>query len=133
MARPGDSSLRREKSPSPRVLVVDDEPLIRWWLSESFGERGYEVVEAADAGSAVRATGAEPPFDLILLDFRLPDSNDLSLLSELRIRVPDARIILMTAYGTPEVERRALEIGADGIIAKPFQFDDLFELGSDDS
>ncbi len=134
MPHPGDSSLAREKSPCPRVLVVDDEPLIRWWLSESFGERGYDVVEAADAGSAVRAT-AEPDgsFDLIVLDFRLPDSNDLTLLSELRLRAPHARIVLMTAYGTPEVQKRAREIGADGIVTKPFQFDDLFGLGSDDS
>jgi DNA-binding response OmpR family regulator len=116
------------------VLVVDDEPLIRWWLSESFGERGYQVVEAADGGSAVHAmTDPESSFDLILLDFRLPDSNDLRLLTQLRLRAPGARIILMTAYGTPELQRRALESGADGMVTKPFQFDDLFALVSDDS
>jgi DNA-binding NtrC family response regulator len=97
-----------DKSPVHRVLVIDDEPLIRWWLVESLGERGYAVTEAGDACAAVRTMsdpGAE--FDTVRLDFRLPDSNDLTLLTRLRSLAPQARFILMTAYGSRTMDRRS--------------------------
>ena len=116
-----------------RVLVVDDEPLIRWWLSESLGARGYEVVEAEDGHGAVGAMAeSDAAFDLVLLDYRLPDSIDLALLSQLRRLGPDARFILMTAYGTPELEQQALDIGACAVVTKPFAIEDVETLNSDD-
>lgn len=114
---------------SPRVLVVDDEPLIRWSLAETLTDRGYQVVESGDgraARSAVREASAE--FDVVLLDFRLPDTTDLSLLASLRESAPDSRIILMTAYGTPEVVRGALDLGAFRVVNKPFEMQDVANL-----
>jgi CheY-like chemotaxis protein len=67
-----------------RVLVVDDEPLIRWSLSEALNDLGYDVEEAGDGRSAVDRMSTSPAFDVVLLDFRLPDSNDLRLFSTLR-------------------------------------------------
>ena len=67
-----------KKSPRLRVLVVDDEPLIRWSLSETLEQSGHAVVEAGDAEGALRALSAGRPFDVVLLDYRLPDSNDLT-------------------------------------------------------
>ena len=74
-----------QKKSAPTVLVVDDEALIRWSLTEMLGERGYEVTEAGNARTAVEAIeSAEEPFDVILLDYRLPDSADLRLLEKIR-------------------------------------------------
>jgi two-component system C4-dicarboxylate transport response regulator DctD len=64
----------------PRVLIVDDEPLIRWSVSETLADHGCEVVETGDAHGARLAVGDDQPFDVVLLDYRLPDSDDLSLL-----------------------------------------------------
>lgn len=125
----GNFSRAAENSSGLRVLVVDDEPLIRWSLAETLADAGHHVVEAGDAQAAVRAvTEAVRPFDAVLLDFRLPDSNDLSLLSRLRLLAPGSRIIMMTAFGTPETTQGALELGAFCIVPKPFEVAELAAL-----
>jgi DNA-binding NtrC family response regulator len=111
------------------VLVVDDEPLIRWSLSEMLADRGYEVIEVGDAEGALRAVsnGSASP-EVVLLDFRLPDSNDLGLLSMLRRLLPRAQIVLMTAFGTPEVVQEALDLGAFRVVSKPFNVNEVVLL-----
>ena len=127
-----NSPCEAKKSPVHRILVVDDEPLIRWWLSESLGGYGYEVCVAEDGCAARRALAAGGmPFDVVLLDFRLPDSNDLALLSRLRTLAPRARFILMTAYGSPEVQQEALDLGAYRVVDKPFKVDEVTTIVSE--
>ena len=118
------------KNPAvPRVLVVDDEPLIRWSVAETLGERGYEVVETGDAlGARSAVLDAAQKFDVVLLDYRLPDSDDLTLLASLRKLSPRAQIILMTAFGKPEVVRGALDLGAYRVISKPFEMQAIADL-----
>src|SRR5437762_2337441 len=113
---------------SPRVLVVDDEPLIRWSVAETLTDRGYEVVEMGDASGARAAVREGRAFDVVLLDYRLPDSDDLSLLASLRDLSPEAQIILMTAFGKPEVVRGALDLGAYRVISKPFEMSAIADL-----
>jgi len=114
---------------APRVLVVDDEPLIRWSVSETLSDRGYEVVETGDAlGARTAVKDANQSFDVVLLDYRLPDSDDLGLLASLRTLSPKAQIILMTAYGKPEVVRGALALGAYRVIGKPFEMQAIADL-----
>jgi two-component system response regulator AtoC len=108
-----------------RVLVVDDEPLIRWSIAETLGAAGHQVTEAQDAASTLRALADAPNPDLVLLDFRLPDSNDLGLLAKIRRIAPAATVILMTAFGTPDVTAGALELGATKVLSKPFNMHDL--------
>ena len=125
----GDFPNTAEKSPGLSILVVDDEPLIRWSLAEALAGHGDHVVEAGDAQAAVQAVRASAePFDVVLLDFRLPDSNDLSLLARLRLLAPASRIIMMTAFGAPEVLQGALDLGAAQVVSKPFEIDDLTDL-----
>jgi len=113
----------------PRVLVVDDEPLIRWSVGETLTDRGYDVTETGDASGAKTAVrDAGSTFDVILLDFRLPDSDDLGLLATLRGLSPRTQIILMTAFGKPEVVRGALDLGAYRVINKPFELQAVAEL-----
>ena len=118
-----------KKSPPVRVLVVDDEPLIRWSLVETLADRGCDVAEAGTGQTALEAvSGTRVPFDVVLLDLRLPDSKDLVLLSQIRLLAPDARVILMTAFGTTEVKHGALELGAYRVVSKPFELSELAEL-----
>jgi len=116
-----------------RVLVVDDEPLIRWSLSEALNDLGYDVEEAGDGRSAVDRMSTSPAFDVVLLDFRLPDSNDLRLFSTLREISPAARVILMTAFSTVDVLERAVALGAFSVVHKPFEITDVASLVSEAS
>jgi DNA-binding NtrC family response regulator len=117
-----------KKPAAARVLVVDDEPLIRWSVSETLAERGYDVVETGDAKGARLAVGADQPFDVVLLDYRLPDSDDLGLLASIREASPTAQVILMTAFGRPEVVSGALDLGAYRVISKPFEMQAIADL-----
>jgi len=108
-----------------RVLVVDDEPLIRWSIAETLGAAGHEVVEAADAASARRLLGETSDLDLVLLDLRLPDSSDLALLADIRRKAPNTPVIVMTAFGTPEITADALRMGALTVLNKPFNMHDI--------
>jgi DNA-binding NtrC family response regulator len=110
-----------------RALVVDDESLIRWSIHETLTERGYDVADAETAKEAIRQASGPEPFDLIVLDLRLPDSRDLWLLERLRMITPASKIILMSAYGTPATVERGRRLGANGFLAKPFHLDDLVQ------
>ncbi len=115
-----------KKSPL-QVLVVDDEALIRWSVAETLTDLGVEVEQAVDAASALAAIDtAEPRFDVIVLDLRLPDMDDLTLLSTIRRRLPEAAVVVMTAFGTPEIVAEARALGVSDILSKPFE---LAELG----
>jgi len=112
-----------------RVLVVDDEPLIRWSVSEVLAESGHTVCEASDGASALELlAGGARLFDVIVLDYRLPDSNDLHLLESVRSLAPDSVVIMMTAFGTPEMVAGALKLGALRVVPKPFDVHDLARL-----
>lgn len=120
-----------KKSPNVRVLIVDDEPLIRWALGETLADRGYGVLEAGDGRGAVRVLGESPlPVEVVLLDYRLPDSNNLQLLSTIRTLSPQSQVVLMTAYGTPEVAAEALRLGAFCVVNKPLEMQDVADLVS---
>jgi DNA-binding NtrC family response regulator len=115
--------------PSLRVLIVDDEPLIRWSLSETLNDSGHVVKEAGNAESALRTLTAGPdPFDVVILDYHLPDSHDLALLSAIRLKAPHVAVIMMTAYNTPEMADLAHRIGAYRVVPKPFEVQDLADL-----
>ena len=117
------------KNSAPSVLVVDDEALIRWSLAEMLGERGYRVAEAGDARTAVAALeSAQEPFDVVLLDYRLPDSADLRLLEKVRRLAPTSQVILITAHNSPELALGAEALGAYRVISKPFEVESLAAL-----
>ncbi len=118
----------KEKPARLRVLVVDDEWLIRWSLAETLSEAGYAVVQACDGREAMDMLTHGPAPDVILLDFRLPDSSDLKLLANIRRVAPASAVIMMTAFGTPAVEAGALELGAFRVIGKPLEMRDVEPL-----
>ncbi len=68
------------------------------------------------------------PFDVVLLDFRLPDSADLRLLENVRQLTPTSRVIMITAHNSPELAQGAIALGAYRVISKPFEVDSLAAL-----
>jgi DNA-binding NtrC family response regulator len=108
-----------------RVLVVDDEPLIRWSVAETLGQAGHVVTEAADAASTVRTLTTGPVPDVVLLDFRLPDSRGLTLLADVRRLAPSAAVVMMTAFGDEGIADGAEALGALRVIDKPVDMREL--------
>jgi len=113
------------------ALVADDEALIRWSVAETLSDLGLVVRQAADAAATLEAIDQAPdPFEVVVLDLRMPDVDDLSLLSKVRRRLPSAKVILMTAFGTPEVISGAKELGVRAVLTKPFELDHLRQIVS---
>ncbi len=111
------------------ALVADDEALIRWSVAETLADLGMSVQQAADAAGTLKAIDeADQPFDVVVLDLRMPDVDDLSLVTKVCGRLPSATVILMTAFGTPEIVAGAQELGVRAVIGKPFELDHLRRL-----
>ena len=103
-----------------RVLLVEDEFLIRWSIAEVLEHAGHQVVQTADAAETLQALSSGPPPDVVLLDLRLPDARDFTLLERIRKIAPSAVVVMMTAHGTPEITAEAIRLGARRVMNKPF-------------
>jgi len=124
-----DSAHLGKKPSALDVLVVDDEPLIRWSLRRGLAQRGHQVVEAGNAAEALTLLAAEPGrFHVVILDFRLPDRQDLTLLKDVRELSPLSCVLMMTAYGDATMRSDALALGARVVIDKPFQVNAVISL-----
>ena len=102
--------------------------LIRWAVAQALTDAGHSVVEAPDAATALRAAQDSVPFDVAVLDFRLPDSDDLSLVRRIRQQAPSSAIVMMTAHGTQQMTDEARLLGVYDVIPKPFDIDMLEQV-----
>jgi DNA-binding NtrC family response regulator len=118
----GDDADRHDgvMSRTLRVLVVDDEEIIRDVLETLLEREGYDVTAVESASEALSAFEADP-YDLVLLDLMLPDRPGLEVLREVRRRDPDAVVVIVTAYSSIEGAIEAMREGAFHYIPKPFQ------------
>ncbi len=107
-----------------RLLVIDDEESMREFLSILLGAAGYSVETGGTLAEARAKLGSET-FDLVVTDLKLPDGSGLDLLSEAKRVDPDAQIIVVTAFGTPETAVDAMKLGAYDYITKPFNVDHI--------
>lgn len=107
-----------------KILVVDDEKLICWTLTEALQGWGYVPVEASNVADALEAYDAEQPA-AVLLDINLPDGSGLDVLRDIRRRQPEAVVIMITANVLVDDTIAALRGGAYDFIAKPISLDEL--------
>src|ERR1051325_8928719 len=110
--------------PAEKILVVDDERLVRWSLRQKCEEWGYQVVEAAAGDPGLRLAQHESP-DLVLLDVRMPDLSGIQVLEQIK-KAPDAPpVIMITADPQLDDIKAALKLGAYDFVGKPLDFDEL--------
>jgi DNA-binding NtrC family response regulator len=107
-----------------RILVVDDEPIIREVLENILTRAGYTLVCMPDAESGLRRLDEEV-FDLVILDLMLPGQGGLQTLREIKQRDPDQVIVMITAYGSVETAVQAMRMGAYDYLTKPFKNEDV--------
>ncbi|HUK33962.1 MAG TPA: sigma-54 dependent transcriptional regulator [Vicinamibacterales bacterium] len=108
---------------TPTILVVDDEPLIRFALNDRLTADGYRVVEAETAAEALARS--REGVDLVLLDYKLPDGDGLSVLKQIKERDPNTLVILLTAHQSVELAVEAMKQGAYHYANKPFNLDEI--------
>jgi two-component system KDP operon response regulator KdpE len=109
--------------PGPRVLVVEDEAQLRFWLRRNLQQAGYQVREAEDGATALRELGGFKP-DVVLLDLMLPDMNGVEVCRAAR-RDHETPIIVVSALGEEKTKVEALDEGADDYLTKPFGMEEL--------
>ncbi len=112
-----------------KVLIVDDEEILTWIMSKTLSKdrKRYEVLVANDCTKALEIMESSP-VDLVITDIRMPGMSGLDLLEEIRARHPDTKVIVMTAYGNPEVQKEASARGCLHYLEKPFKIEDLRNL-----
>ena len=111
----------------PTILLADDEQLIRWSLSERLRADGLAIVEAATGQAAIDAVRREA-VDLVLLDYKLPDIDGVTVLRQIKEHDPDVVVILLTAYATVDTAVEAMKTGAYHVANKPFNLDAVSDL-----
>jgi len=113
-----------ERENAPRLLIAEDEAIIRLDLKEMLQEEGYNVVgEAADGEAALRLARANKT-DLVIMDVKMPGMDGLAA-AEKVIEERLAAVLILTAFSQRDLVRRAAEAGAMGYLVKPFQKSDL--------
>jgi len=122
-------------NPGSRVLVVDDDKVIRFILQAMFEAEGYAVVCAENGLEALKLLACEHPaatklpFEIMVLDVMMPQMSGLEMLQEVRrdARLADLPVLMLTAEASPEDEARGYAAGADFFMAKPFDRRQLLE------
>ena len=107
-----------------RILVIEDDEEMRSLLKDFFEEEGFEIDSVSNGFDAFRIL-IRRLFDLIITDIRMPGLTGLDILPRIRKFQPEASIIVITAFGSEEVHRRAMERGASVYLEKPLRFYEL--------
>jgi two-component system response regulator HydG len=116
-----------EAEPPARVLVVDDDPGVRYTLREILSSEGLAVDEAGDGAEALARFDAAPA-ELVLTDLRMPGLDGMGLLRELMRRTPPPRVVLITAHGSERQAVEAVKAGAYDYFKKPFETEELLSV-----
>jgi len=107
-----------------KILIVDDEPLMRLSMVDALEAVGHDVHAAATGTEGVELVGKQA-FDLVITDLRLPGADGLSVLKAAKEHHPQTEVVVITAHGSVETAVGAMKLGAFDYITKPFQMDEL--------
>jgi two-component system response regulator (stage 0 sporulation protein F) len=110
-----------------KILIVDDQPGVRYLLDIVIKEAGHRVYTARNGLEAVEVARTSHP-NLIFMDVRMPLMGGLEALSKIKAVIPETEVIIMTAYGSEKTVTQAMEGGALCCIAKPFDVEKIREL-----
>lgn len=111
----------------PKILVVDDEEIVRRSYTRLLNHAHCSTAAAGNGADALRAMTLEP-FDVVLLDLRMPDTDGLSVLKSIRDRWPQAEVVVITGYPTLETAKEAVRLGAYEYLAKPVEPDMVIKV-----
>jgi DNA-binding NtrC family response regulator len=112
------------------ILIVDDEEVVRRSHLRSLAETGCHAEAAADGREALQAL-EQHPFDVILLDLRMPGLDGMDVLKTIKERWPDSEVVVITGYPTIESAKEAVRLGAHDYIAKPVGPDDVIRAANE--
>jgi DNA-binding NtrC family response regulator len=112
-----------------KILVVDDEAVVRESYLRSLAGVSYRVRAALDAEEAIRLMETEP-FDVVLVDIRMPGMDGISLLREIKTRWPESEVVVVTGYPTLESAKEAVRLGAHNYLTKPIGPREIVEAAS---
>jgi len=112
-----------------RILIVDDESTLVFFLQQSLQESsGNCVIDVASSGEAALTNLTDNTYDLLVTDLKMPGISGFTLVEVARSLQPHIKIILMTAFGSREVQSEANELSVDGYLTKPFATAELYQL-----
>jgi len=109
----------------PKILLIEDNRLLRWWMTKSLTQEGFLVVAPPTVDEALRL-GTAYPFDVLVSDWRLPDGHDgMEVLTAVRRAFPRIASILISAEADAELTERALDAGFDRVMQKPLEVSEI--------
>jgi two-component system response regulator (stage 0 sporulation protein F) len=117
-------------SASAKVLIVDDQFGIRILLTEVLQKEGYQTLQAANGPQALALAEEHHP-DLVLLDMKIPGMDGIKILKRMKMKDPNIRVMIMTAYGELDMIQEAMDLGAINHFAKPFDIADIRKVVKD--
>ena len=112
------------------ILIVDDEEVVRRSHLRSLASAGCNAQAAGDGNEALRVM-EQNPFDVILLDLRMPGLDGMDVLKTIKERWPDSEVVVITGYPTIESAKESVRLGAFNYIAKPVGPDDVIKAAND--
>ncbi len=116
-----------EKQETIKILVIDDEPVIRDLLFDVLSRKGYKVDTAADGAIGLKKADASQ-YKVVFTDIRMPGMNGVEVYRRLRTISPQSKVIVMTGYGLEEMIQEALDLGAFADVKKPFDLELIYDL-----
>lgn len=110
------------------ILVIDDQKDTGWIMSHIFRDHGDKVIVARSGREGLRKLNQRKELDLVFLDIKLPDLSGLDVLDEIKGTRPKVKVIVITAFGSPEARQEALSRGASRFLDKPIQIEEMIRL-----
>lgn len=113
------------------ILVIDDQSDMGWIMSRIFHERGHKVIVSRSGKEGLKKFMDRKDFDLVFLDIKLPDLNGFEVLEQIKKTSPGTKVIIITAFGSPEARQEALVRGAFAFLDKPIQIAEMTRLADE--